>query len=100
MHGLTCLVAILAASAAESPVRQRAEHVKGVIEKEYTLLDGLYKQLHRHPELSYQEAKTSARLADELRRLGFEVTEHVGGHGVVGVLKNGDGPTVLIRTDM
>ena len=50
--------------------------------------------------MSLHEARTAARLARELKELGFEVTENVGGHGVVGVLKNGDGPTVLVRTDM
>jgi metal-dependent amidase/aminoacylase/carboxypeptidase family protein len=55
----------------------------------------LYRQLHRAPELSFQEERTAARLAEELRGLGFTVTTKVGGHGVVGVLENGDGPTVL-----
>ena len=59
-----------------------------------------YKYLHSHPELSLQEVKTAARLAKELRTIGFEVTEEVGGTGIVGVLKNGEGPTVLVRTDL
>jgi metal-dependent amidase/aminoacylase/carboxypeptidase family protein len=63
-------------------------------------LEALYKQLHSHPELSYQEEQTSARMARELKAAGFEVTTGVGGHGVVGVLRNGKGPTVLVRTDM
>lgn len=66
----------------------------------YPSLEATYQELHRSPELSLQEAKTSAKLAGELRRLGFEVTTGVGGHGIVGVLRNGKGPTVLIRTDM
>ncbi len=70
------------------------------IARELPSLETLYKQLHSHPELSYQEEKTAAQMAQELRQLGFEVTEKVGGHGVVGVLKNGQGPTVLVRTDM
>ena len=61
----------------------------------------LYRHLHTHPELSYQEIKTAGRIADELRRVvGMEITEKVGGTGVVGVLKNGEGPVVLVRTDM
>lgn len=64
-----------------------------------TLL-ALYQDLHRHPELSFQEVRTAARLADEMRGLGFEVTTGVGRTGVVAVLKNGRGPTVMIRTDM
>lgn len=60
----------------------------------------LYRELHAHPELSMQEERTAARLAGEMRRLGWEVTEKVGGHGVVAVLRNGRGPVVLVRTDM
>ncbi|TMB26289.1 MAG: GNAT family N-acetyltransferase [Deltaproteobacteria bacterium] len=66
----------------------------------YPSLDALYLDLHRNPELSRHEEKTAAKLAARLRALGFEVTEHVGGHGIVGVLRNGKGPTVLVRTDM
>jgi hippurate hydrolase len=67
---------------------------------DYPLLDALYKHLHANPELSLMEEKTSARFADELRAAGFEVTEKFGGFGIVGVLKNGAGPTVLLRTDL
>mgnify|MGYP006270865215 CR=1 FL=1 len=59
-----------------------------------------YKTLHASPELSFQEVKTAARLARELRAAGFAVTEGVGGHGVVAVLENGPGPTVMLRMDM
>jgi len=60
----------------------------------------LYKDLHQSPELSSVEFKTAKKLADKARALGFKVTENVGGTGVVAVLKNGKGPTVLIRADM
>jgi N-acetyldiaminopimelate deacetylase len=63
------------------------------------LLD-LYRHLHSHPELSYHEAETSKRIAEELRRVGAEVTTGVGKFGVVGVLKNGEGPVLLVRTDL
>ncbi len=63
-------------------------------------LESVYKELHAHPELSFQEEATGERLARALREGGFEVTTHVGGFGVVGVLRNGEGPTVMIRTDM
>jgi amidohydrolase len=66
----------------------------------YPSLDALYIDLHKNPELSLHEEKTASKMAAHLRSLGFEVTEHVGGHGVVGVLRNGVGPTVLVRTDM
>jgi len=68
--------------------------------QEYPSLDQLYKQLHANPELSFHEAKTAERIAIELEKAGFTVTRNVGGYGVVGVLKNGSGPTVLVRTDL
>ena len=67
---------------------------------DYPALEKFYIDLHLHPELSLMEEKTSAKVAAELRAAGFEVTEKFGGFGVVGVLKNGAGPTLLIRTDM
>ena len=60
----------------------------------------LYLDLHQHPELSSHETRTAAVLAEKLRGLGYEVTEHVGGTGVVGILKNGAGPTVMLRTEL
>ncbi|MCP4247052.1 MAG: amidohydrolase, partial [bacterium] len=60
----------------------------------------LYKQLHANPELSHQEQKTAALVAGRLKDAGYQVTTQVGGTGVVGVMANGDGPTVLIRGDM
>src|SRR5687767_1199247 len=66
----------------------------------YPTLESLYKHFHSHPELSLQEEKTSKRLADEPEQLGLTVSRRIGGHGVVALLKNGAGPTVLVRTDM
>ncbi len=60
----------------------------------------LYRHLHQHPELSHLEQETSKRLAEELRAAGAEVTVGVGGTGVVGLVRNGKGPTVMVRTDM
>ena len=77
-----------------------ADSIDAFIDKERPSLIQLYEHLHAHPGLSFQEEKTSARMAQELRTLGFEVTEKVGGFGVVGVLKNGPGKTVLVRTDL
>ncbi|WP_086669243.1 amidohydrolase [Lentzea kentuckyensis] len=65
-----------------------------------TDLHELYRDLHRHPELSLQEFRTAGVLADALRPLGFDVTTEVGGTGVVGVLRNGDGPVVMLRADI
>src|SRR4051812_3921852 len=84
----------------ESPLQEQAAQVNHCIEADYRRLEALYKHLHAHPELSLHEVRTAARLARELREAGFTVTENVGGHGVVGVLRNGKGPTVLVRTDM
>ncbi len=70
------------------------------IDNELPDLVKLYKDLHENPELSLQEVRTSAKMAAELKSAGFEVTAKFGGYGVVGVLKNGDGPTVLVRADM
>ncbi|MBR1195951.1 amidohydrolase [Bradyrhizobium sp. AUGA SZCCT0240] len=78
--------------------------LKAAIEKsfeaDYPKLDALYKDLHAHPELAFQEVKTAARLAAEMRALGFEVTEKVGRTGLVAIYKNGDGPTILVRTEL
>ncbi len=63
-------------------------------------LEALFLHFHKNPELSHREFKTAARLAAEIRALGFDVTEGVGGTGVVAVMENGPGPTVMIRADM
>ena len=66
----------------------------------YPQAHDLYLDLHEHPELSGHETQTAAKLADRLRSLGYDVTEHVGGTGVVALLKNGAGPTVMLRTEL
>ena len=77
-----------------------ADSLDAFIETERPALLKLYEHLHAYPELSFHEEKTSARMAEEIRALGFEVTEKVGGFGVVAVLRNGPGKTVLVRTDL
>jgi amidohydrolase len=77
-----------------------AAAVREKVAAEYPSLRALYEHLHANPELSNMEVQTAARMARELRALGIEVTEGVGGKGVVGVLRNGAGPTVLLRADM
>jgi hippurate hydrolase len=66
----------------------------------YPAAHALYVDLHQHPELSGHEVQTAAKIAAQLRRLGYEVTEHVGGTGVVAILRNGAGRTVLLRTEL
>lgn len=75
--------------------------LKAAVEADYEAnLGPLFDWFHRNPELSGREVNTSARIAAELTALGYDVTTDVGGHGVVAVLRNGDGPTVMIRADM
>lgn len=71
-----------------------------LIKSDMDYLVALYKDIHQNPELSLQEKNTASRLAKELRSVGFDVTENFGGYGIVGILKNGDGPQILYRTDM
>lgn len=70
------------------------------IDKIYPYLEKLCTDLHENPELSLQEENTSSRISAELRKAGFDVTEKFGGNGLVGILKNGNGKTILIRTDL
>jgi len=70
------------------------------IERDIPYLIDFYERTHQNPEISLQEEQTAKSLASELRKVGFEVTEGVGGFGIVGILKNGEGPTILYRTDM
>jgi len=74
--------------------------VRELAESAYGSVEELYRYLHAHPELSFREENTARRLAQELQESGFDVIPGVGGHGVVGVLRNGLGGTVLVRTDM
>jgi hippurate hydrolase len=76
------------------------EPLRGALRTEIPSLLELYRHLHAHPELSFAEKDTSQRMSEELQKVGWEVTRNVGGHGVVGVLRHGEGPTVLVRTDM
>ncbi|WP_375185813.1 M20 family metallopeptidase [Pseudoalteromonas sp.] len=69
------------------------------LQKTMPEIEKLYLDLHQSPELSYHEKQTGQKLAKQLKQLGFTVTDNVGGYGVVGIYKNGDGPTVMIRTD-
>jgi hippurate hydrolase len=79
-----------------APADERAAYVDAQLER----LTTLYYHLHTHPELSFAEEQTAGRIAAELRSAGIETTERVGGWGVVALLRNGDGPTLMIRTDL
>ena len=95
---LACGAATISAQNAKSG--KLHDEIKARASQEYAMLEQLYQHLHRNPELSFHEEKTAARMAAELTQAGYAVTAGVGKHGVVGVLKNGAGPTVLIRTDL
>ncbi|MBP2158875.1 MULTISPECIES: M20 family metallopeptidase [Asticcacaulis] len=98
-HGLKVLLPVLALVAAAPAMAQPdyAAAIKADYDKD---LGALWDHFHRNPELSHMEVKTAARMAKELRATGAEVTEKVGGTGVVAVLRNGPGPVVLLRADM
>lgn len=90
------LTALLLASL---PVPSTPPDAAQIVREKLPALVSLYKELHASPELSLHEERSSARMASELRALGYEVTEKVGGYGVVGVLQNGPGRTLLVRCD-
>jgi amidohydrolase len=94
-----CAATMLPAHAEIDVVTLKAAIEKSV-EADYSKLDALYKDIHAHPEIAFQEVKTAARLATEMRALGFEVTEHVGKTGLVAIYKNGEGPTIMVRTEL
>src|SRR5258708_14580840 len=92
---LTILLTLSACLWAQTAATSKKE-VEGV----YPEAQALYLDLHQKPELSSHETQTAAKLAAKLRNLGYDVTEHVGGTGVVAILKNGAGPTVMLRTEL
>jgi amidohydrolase len=102
-----CFLA-LASSLATTVAAAQSPALDARVDQELPSLVSTYKALHAAPELSHHEDKTAALLARELRSVGYEVTEHVGkypkpewqGHGIVAIMKNGAGPTVLVRADM
>ena len=106
MKPLSAAVLLLLAPAplaAQSPAFDAAAARKAIdagLDRTYPALDALYRDIHQHPELGFQETRTAALLADRMRKLGFTVTEHVGKTGIVAVYRNGAGPTVLVRTEL
>ena len=92
------LIALLAATVLASPAS--AATIGEAVRADMPQLMTLYRDLHANPELSMQEVRSPAKLATELKKLGFSVTEKVGKTGVVAVMKNGTGPTLMIRADM
>lgn len=94
------LLFLLSCTAFKMPAGGDPPTKETIIKEDIDYLVNFYKNRHQNPEISLKEKETSADLANELRQIGFEVTENFGGYGVVGMLKNGEGPTILYRTDM
>lgn len=99
---LAALAALVLAPAAQadSLPADAEQRVDAQVNGSYPALFALYKDLHQHPEIGFQENRTAGRLAQEMRRIGFKVTEKVGGTGLVALFENGPGPTVMIRTEL
>lgn len=100
-----CAVAALAvtlgsAQAAELDPQPLKPQLQQLIAQMYPQMRGIYEDLHANPELGFQETRTAAKLAAEMRRLGFEVTEGIGKTGLVAIYRNGAGPTVMVRTEL
>jgi len=95
MKPVCALIFVFLAALASAQSSNNAE-----VEKVYPDAHALYLDLHQNPELSSHETQTAEKLAGRLRDLGYTVTEHVGGTGVVAVLKNGAGPAIMLRTEL
>jgi amidohydrolase len=96
MNKALVVTLLLATSTLTSAQNSSSKEVDAV----YPAAHELYLDIHEHPELSSHETQTASKLAEKLRALGYDVTEHVGGTGVVAILKNGSGPTVMFRTEL
>jgi amidohydrolase len=97
---MATISSIAALALATVSTNARADDIRTDLAEDMPALMELYRDLHANPELSFEEVETAAKLAARARALGFEVTEGVGKTGVVAVMRNGDGPTVMIRADM
>ncbi|WP_304350178.1 amidohydrolase [Comamonas testosteroni] len=100
-----CAVATLAftlgsVQAAELDPQPLKPQLQQLIAQMYPQMRGIYEDLHANPELGFQETRTAAKLAAEMRKLGFEVTEGIGKTGLVAIYRNGAGPTVMVRTEL
>jgi len=95
---LVCALSLSEAASAQTAELDAA--VASQIDREYPKLAALYQDIHAHPEIAFEERRTAARLATEMRALGFTVTEGVGGTGLVALFENGPGPTIMVRTEL
>ncbi|REL28943.1 amidohydrolase [Thalassotalea euphylliae] len=96
----TCFVLASACVASAVFANDITADLSNQIVEDYDYMNALYRHLHQYPELSKKEHKTSQRLAEELEKIGYTVTRGLGGTGLVAILENGDGPTLMLRADM
>src|ERR1700682_3144654 len=96
---LAALLGMADAAGAADVAGTRAVIDRG-FDAQYSHIEALYKDIHSHPELAFQETRTAAKLAEEMRALGYEVTEGIGKTGLVALYRNGPGPTVMVRTEL
>ncbi|MDB4883407.1 MAG: amidohydrolase [Gemmatimonadetes bacterium] len=99
-HAVRGAAGVLAMCIAGAAGAQGSSALAAEVQAAYPRAEALYLDLHQHPELSFHETETAAKLANELRQLGYDVTTGIGRTGVVALLKNGAGPTVLLRTEL
>src|SRR5258706_13210677 len=96
MKRTICLMAVIATTLARMAAAAPKQEINAIIDREYPSLEKIYIGVHQAPELSLMEEKTSAMLAGELRKAGYDVTEHFGGLGVGAVVKKGEGRNLLV----
>ena len=97
---LGCLLAVSAGAQPAGVAERFGKDVDAQVARHYAGVESLYKDLHASPELAFEEVNTAKKLATALRDLGFEVTEGIGKTGLVGLLRNGAGPTIMVRTEL
>lgn len=101
LASLACFTAQAQSPATPTATSDRfTTDVSSAVTRMYPELEVIYKDIHSHPELGFEEVRTAARLAADMRALGFEVTEKIGKTGLVAIYRNGAGPTVLVRTEL
>src|SRR6476646_6430663 len=100
MKNIAIVVAALLAFARSGAGQTLTTPAASEVDAIYPDIEALYIDLHRNPELAFQEVETAAKLAARVKALGYEVTTGVGRTGIVGLLRNGVGPTVMLRTEL
>ena len=96
---MAALASVAHAQTADS-VARFAPEIDKLVAGSYASVEALYKDIHAHPELALEEVNTAKKLATAMRELGFEVTEGIGKTGVVAMMRNGAGPTIMVRTEL